>query len=86
MEQKAQTGGRQALRGSHIGFAQPVELFEKSEVPVFENSEGMALPRGSNWQCSVDVAEALQAAIAFSVLPFPPQIHLPSLIYVPCLA
>lgn len=47
-----------------MGFAQPVELFEKSGFPAFENSEGMALPCGTNWQCSADVAEALWAAVA----------------------
>lgn len=50
-----------------MGFAQPVELFEKSGFPAFENSEGMAC--GTNWQCSADVTEALWAAVAFSVLP-----------------
>lgn len=47
MEQKAQTGGWEALRGSHISFAQPVELFEKAEFPAFENSEGHGI---TTWQ------------------------------------
>lgn len=65
----AQTEGLFALWGSQMGFAQPVELFEKSGFPAFENSEGMALPCGTNWQCSADVTDALWAAVAFSVLP-----------------
>lgn len=67
-----------------MGFAQPVELFEKSGFPAFENPEGMAC--GTNWQCPAGVAEALWLPWRSLSSLLPRFIPVTSLIYVRCLA